>query len=183
VHRTDEQCIRNCLDGHPEVFRHLVARHHAALMGHLRSQVGDEDDAAEAAQETFVRAYFALPRLNKPGSFVSWLLGIADRVVKETWRRKKQHQTVAFDDRRVVDASEQSDGMPDADVSKAVGRLPEVYREVVVLRYYDGLSCAQIGERLDVPIGTVTKRLSRAYSLLREHLREGDPERDSEVES
>jgi RNA polymerase sigma-70 factor, ECF subfamily len=183
VCRTDEQCIRDCLDGHPEFFRHLVARHQAALMVYLRRQVGEGDEATEAAQESFVRAYFALPSLKKPGSFVSWLLGIADRVVKETWRWKKQHQSVAFDDRQVVDASEQSGEMPDLDVSKAVSRLPEVYRETVFLRYYERLSCAQIGERLDVPIGTVTKRLSRAYSLLREYLGEDDVRKDMEVES
>ena len=181
--RTDEQCIRDCLDGHPEVFRHLVARHQAALLAQLRTQVGGEEEAAEAAQEAFVRAYFALPKLNKPASFAAWLKGIADRVVKETWRRKKQHQSVAFDDRQVVDTSERSGEMPDVDVSKAVGRLPEVYRETVLLRYYERLSCAQIGERLDVPIGTVTKRLSRAYSLLRGYLGEGDVREDSEVES
>jgi hypothetical protein len=45
-----------------------------------------------------------------------------------------------------------------------------VYREVVLMRYYGGLSCAEIGGNLGVPVGTVTKRLSRAYAMLRESL-------------
>ena len=45
-----------------------------------------------------------------------------------------------------------------------MAKLPETYREVIVLRFYDGQSCAEIGRGLDIPLGTVTKRLSRAYS-------------------
>ena len=55
-----------------------------------------------------------------------------------------------------------------ADLSEAVAKLPDAYREVIVLRFYDRQSCAEISRGLDIPLGTVTKRLSRAYSLLRE---------------
>ncbi len=55
-------------------------------------------------------------------------------------------------------------------MTEAVAKLPEVYREVVWLRFYEGHSCAEISRDLDVPIGTVSKRLSRAYALLRDHL-------------
>jgi RNA polymerase sigma-70 factor (ECF subfamily) len=66
-------------------------------------------------------------------------------------------------------------------VTEAVARLPDVYREVIVLRFYNGRSCAEISRDLNVPLGTVTKRLSRAYALLREHLGRKLPERESEV--
>jgi RNA polymerase sigma-70 factor (ECF subfamily) len=58
----------------------------------------------------------------------------------------------------------------EAATAEAVANLPETYHEVIVLRYYGGYSCAEIGRDLGVPLGTVTKRLSRAYSLLRERL-------------
>ncbi|MGW8257737.1 MAG: RNA polymerase sigma factor [Thermoguttaceae bacterium] len=95
--RTDEQCIRDCLDGHPEDFRHLVARHQAALMEILRGRMCDDEQAAEAAQESFVRAYFGLQNLKKPSSFFPWLVGIAERVIRENWRDEKRRHCVAFD--------------------------------------------------------------------------------------
>ena len=72
-------------------------------------------------------------------------------------------------------ASRQSHS-PNPEVTRAVGELPEIYRQVVLLRYYAGLSCAEISRDLEVPLGTATKRLSRAYSLLREYLQEQNPQ-------
>ena len=52
----------------------------------------------------------------------------------------------------------------------AIAELPETYRQAIVLRYYEGLSCQEVAKRLDAPLGTVTKTLSRAYVLLRQEL-------------
>ncbi len=89
---SDEQCVRSCLDGHPEAFRHLVERYQTPLLRHLRLRLGNVGEATEAAQEAFVRAYFALGDLRKPEAFFSWLLGIADRVAKETHRAAKRRR-------------------------------------------------------------------------------------------
>jgi DNA-directed RNA polymerase specialized sigma24 family protein len=59
----DEQCIRSCLDGQPGAFRHLVERYQTPLVRHLCGSLGNRDQAEEAAQEAFVRAYFALRKL------------------------------------------------------------------------------------------------------------------------
>ena len=56
----------------------------------------------------------------------------------------------------------------DAPLERAIGRLPESQRNIVLLRYYGGLTCAQVARRLELPLGTVTKNLSRAYALMRE---------------
>ena len=61
---------------------------------------------------------------------------------------------------------------PDTALDQAVRGLPEIYRQVVLLRYYGGLSCAEVGRELGVSVGTVTMRLSRAYRMLRECLAE-----------
>ena len=55
-------------------------------------------------------------------------------------------------------------------MTEAVTRLPDTYRQVILLRFYGGRSCAEISQNLGVPLGTITKRLSRAYTLLRERL-------------
>jgi RNA polymerase sigma-70 factor, ECF subfamily len=177
----DEQCVRCCLDGHPEAYRSLVDRYQLPLMRRLCGSLGNVDEASEAAQETFVRAYFALGSLRKPEAFFSWLVGIADRVVKETFRAAKRRRTLAGQQVELPDAVGKRETSADAELMAAVERLPDVYREVVMLRFYDGQSCDEISRTLDVPLGTVTKRLSRAYSLLREYLQPAAEGRQSEV--
>ncbi len=175
----DKQYVQLCLDGEPDAFRHLVFRYQGRLVSYLTGRLGGGQAADEAAQETFVRAYFALRRLRKPDSFFSWLLGIADRVVKETYRdRRRETATLRCD--LVEDKAESP--ASDPDVRQAVAELPDLYREMVLLRYYGGLSCAEISSELGVPLGTVTKRLSRAYALLRKSLRTRQ-QKDYEVQS
>ena len=139
-------------------------------------------EAAEAAQETFVRAYFALGKLNRPEAFFSWLLGIADRVAKEAARARSRRKNVALRD-DVAEPPPQRDDSATEQLSSAVAGLPELYRQVVLLRYYADMSCADISRHLHVPVGTVTKRLSRAYALLRQTLRSPSDPQDAEVPS
>ena len=55
-------------------------------------------------------------------------------------------------------------------MDEAIATLPEDYRQVIMLRYFEGLSCQEIATRLETPLGTVTKTLSRAYAALRQEL-------------
>lgn len=166
---TDSDCVRRCLDGQPDAFRQLVQRYHGPLMGFLAGRLASHDMAEEAAQESLVRAYFSLSKLRKPESFYSWLLGIAGRVGKEFVRaRRRQLNLTALAAERPR-PEHASHGLR---LEAAVAELPEPYRKVILLRYYGGNSCAQVAEELGLPIGTVTKQLSRAYGLLREALRD-----------
>jgi RNA polymerase sigma-70 factor (ECF subfamily) len=56
-------------------------------------------------------------------------------------------------------------------LEEAIAVLPESYRQVILMRYYEGLSCQDVATRLAMPLGTVTKTLSRAYALLRQELK------------
>jgi RNA polymerase sigma-70 factor (ECF subfamily) len=168
---SDDACIRSCLNDHPEAYRHLVRRYESPLARYLRGRLGNADEAAEAVQETFVRAYFALSTLRKPGAFLPWLMGIADRVVKEAYRATRRFRTTDLEQVEPPEANRQQTSSAEAVTAEAVAKLPDTYREVILLRYYGGYSCAEISRDLDVPLGTVTKRLSRAYALLRERLR------------
>jgi hypothetical protein len=89
---TDKFYIERCLDGHPDDFRYLVRRYQAVLLAQLAGKLGDKERAEEAAQETFVRAYFNMNKLQRPQSFFPWLLGIAGRVAKEHHRKEKIHR-------------------------------------------------------------------------------------------
>jgi RNA polymerase sigma-70 factor (ECF subfamily) len=168
---TDKYYVERCLDGHPDDFRYLVRRYQAALLANLAGKLGDRDRAEEAAQETLVRAYFNMSKLKKPDSFFSWLLGIADRVAKEH-ERKEQIQRQRELVRSFSQEASGTEFSQDYALESAVAGLPEAYRQVVLLRYYGGHSCNQIAGQLDVPLGTVTKTLSRAYAMLRETLQQ-----------
>jgi RNA polymerase sigma-70 factor, ECF subfamily len=177
----DQQSVESCLDGHPEAYRQLVERYQAPLMRCLWVQLGNQEEVAEAAQETFVRAYFALSNLRKPEAFFSWLVGIAQRVAQEARRAAKRRRQF---DQEQFELAKTTDKRPtDADpaVAEAVAQLPDTCRQVVLLRFYGGLSCQEISRDLNVPLGTVTKRLSRAYGLLRERLRACIPARENEA--
>lgn len=168
---TDQHYVERCLDGHPDDFRHLVRRYQPVLLAHLAGKLGRRDSAEEAAQETFVRAYFKMDKLKKPESFFPWLLGIADNVAKEQQRkemvrRKRESVREACEEAPPPELSE------DYGLEAVVAGLPEAYRTVILLRYYGGQSCKQVAAQLDLPLGTVTVTLSRAYALLRDTLQQ-----------
>jgi RNA polymerase sigma-70 factor (ECF subfamily) len=167
----DKFYVERCLDGHPDDYRYLVRRYQGALLANLAGKLGSRDRAEEAAQEALVRAYFNIGKLKKPDSFFSWLLGIADNVAKEQ-QRKEQIQRQREIVRSSLEESAGTELSQDYALETAIAELPEVYRKVILLRYYGQHSCNQIAEQLDMPLGTVTKTLSRAYAMLRESLQQ-----------
>lgn len=165
----DKYLVERCLDGRPDEFRHLIRRYQTAVTAYLTSKLGSRTNAEEAAQETFVRAYFGLKNLKKQESFSSWLLGIANNVAKEQMRNKSQNVDM---DLLAERQSREQKTTDDFELQRAFAELPDSYREMILLRFYANQSCQQIAENLNMPIGTVTKTLSRAYSQLRELLQE-----------
>ncbi|HUW58760.1 MAG TPA: RNA polymerase sigma factor, partial [Planctomycetota bacterium] len=121
--------MQSCLDGHPEDYRHLVRRYQGVLLSYLTGLLGSRSGAEEAAQETFVRAYFVLGKLKKPGSFFSWLLGIAARVAKEHQRAGQRDRRIG---REVFEMSSTAGTAPgtsaDLSLARAIAQLPETWR-------------------------------------------------------
>jgi RNA polymerase sigma-70 factor, ECF subfamily len=165
----DEEHVQQCLDGEPDAYRWLVQQHQNALRAYLVGRLGSRDLAEEVAQEAFVRAYFLLGRLRKGQSFRPWLIGIAVRAGQELLRAQKRFP--ATGDMLDIPAPVKSDnGAREELLPAAVAGLPAVYREAILLRFHAGLTCAEMSQNLGLPISSVTKRLSRAYALLREAL-------------
>jgi RNA polymerase sigma-70 factor (ECF subfamily) len=168
---SDRDDIRLSLDGHPEAFGRLVERYEGPLLSYLTGRLGDKDRAEEVAQEAFVRSFSALRTLKKPESFFPWLFGVADRVLKEQYRAEVRHAKAV---RSLAEETSTAPTGHDLDLERAVAELDEPYRQVVLLRYYGGMSCDEVAQRLGVPLGTVTKQLSRAYVMLRGSLSQAD---------
>ena len=171
----DSECIARCLDGHPEAYRLLVERYQGPLVSWLTARLRNRSAAEDVAQEAFVRAWLALGRFRTGQPFFAWLSGIAVRVAREMSRaerrRGRHHRLAGVAGPRDPVAPAEGGEKPDWRLRRAVDALREAHRSVVLLRYYGPCSCKEVAERLHLPLGTVTKRLSRAHAELRELLR------------
>jgi len=170
---TDREYVERCRNGNPDDFRFLVLRYQGPVFAFVAGRLGNRTLAREAAQESFVRAFFALDKLQKPEAFHAWLLGIAGRVALEfqrtVARRKEDGETA---EAVAVAAPEPEEALR---LDEAIAALPDAYRQLILLRYYEQLSCQEIAERLRMPLGSVTKTLSRAYAALRQILEPPTP--------
>jgi len=156
--------------------------------------LGNADDADDVAQETFVRAYRALDRYDERYAFYTWLRAIATRIaLNEIAKRRRRRteggdafetaaETVAGADRDPIDTI--AGGELAAAVESALDELSPDYRAVLVLRAHENLSYAEIASTLEIPVGTVMSRLSRARIQVRNILAARGvalPEREEEA--
>ena len=170
---TDREYVERCRNGSPDDFRFLVQRYQGPVFAFVAGRLGNRTLAREAAQESFVRAFFALDKLQKPEAFHAWLLGIAGRVALEFRRTVTRRK----EDGEPTEAVAVEAPAPEEDLrlDEAVAALPDAYRQLIRLRYFEQLSCQEIAERLQMPLGSVTKTLSRAYAALRQILEPPTP--------
>lgn len=169
----NELTVIRCQLGEREALDELVERWHPPLWRYIRRMVEHNDQAEEAAQETWVRVLRALPRLREPKLFATWFFGIARRVLMDRLRSKYTRapgleapdpQDVAAADPPSFDAEEI------ARLHDGLSGLPLIEREAITLFSSAGLSLHHIAEITRVPEGTVKSRLHRARRLLRETL-------------
>ena len=165
----DDALVERVLAGDRGAFRRLVERHAAAVHRICYGLLGHHQDAEDAAQDTFLRAYRALERFDARFSFRNWLLKIATNLCRDRLRRRRwqlslaeyrpwsEPQAPAEDEPRFPTSGDLLHR-----VERAVAELPLVYREVFILYHQEGRSCAEISELLDRPVGTVKTQLHRA---------------------
>lgn len=188
MNEQDRAAVEAVKSGDTESFRGLVDRHKSRVYGILMSLVGDEDLAEELAQETFVKAFTGIAGFREDASFGTWLVQIAihgardhrrrmsrlrqRRVVSlDALREARRYELEPADDRRWADPrtrveSREEEGL----VREALEQLPPEYREVLVLKHFDGWSYEQIAESTGDTVGTLKVRAHRARRLLRDSL-------------
>ncbi len=142
----------------------LVDRHAAPLHRFLARMTGDPAEAEDLLQETWIRIARGARRFDPGRRFRPWAWGIAANLARDHHRRRRVRRegTPAL-------AAETSgaSALEQADVRGRLARLPARLREVVVLRYYEGLDEGELAQALDVPRGTVKSRLHAAMRMLR----------------
>jgi RNA polymerase sigma-70 factor (ECF subfamily) len=164
-------------DGDPDAFGELFDGHARAVHGLAYRLTGNRTEAEEIVSLAFLEAWRLRDRVEPDGeSLRPWLLGITVNVVRNHTRAARRHQAALA---RVPDpgvvpdfadevASRLDDGARLAAVRDAFGRLRPDEQDVVALCVWSGLDYAQAAAALEVPVGTVRSRLSRARAKLRE---------------
>lgn len=188
--RSDEELVEACQAGESSAYDVLVARWEDKIRGASYRLLGSEDEARDAAQEAFLKAYKGLPAFKGEAQFSSWLYRIAVNLCRDRLRRRKGKTLVsleALEEAGPVIATREPgahDLVQQLDLRRAVRRaiaeLSEEQREVVILKEYQGLTFLEIAQALDLPVSTVKTRLYRGLGQLRLRLesdgvREGAP--------
>jgi RNA polymerase sigma-70 factor (ECF subfamily) len=169
----DEALAARAAGGDRGAFEALVTRHREAVYRLCWSAAGNHADADDAAQETFVRLYRALPSYDPSRPFGPWLRKIAWNCGL-TVRRDGSTGVPVDPGREAADAADPAPGPEETAsgreerrrVAGAMAGLPAELRTVMVLRAVEGLSYAEISETAGIPAGTVMSRLSRARERL-----------------
>ena len=182
---SDQQLLNCYLSGDRNAISQLIERHSRRVRDYIQMMVKDEDEADDIFQETFIKAVRVIDdgRYTDNGKFLSWILRIAHNQVIDHFRARKQDKTtneaeagydmlgsLRFSEGNVEDAmvSEQIE----ADIRMLVELLPAEQREVVMMRYFSGLSFKEIAEQTDVSINTALGRMRYALINLRRMIKE-----------
>ncbi len=179
---SDEELVARAREGDRPAFARLVERHSVSVYNLTLRMVGNREDAEEAAQDVFVRAYRSLDRFRGDSRFSTWLYRIAVNVSLSSARRSRRDLSTTS----LSEPEDDEDGLPmqlpdpSADpaeqfeqaefrdqVRKMVAALPPIYSAVISMYHMQSLSYDEIAEALELPIGTVKARLFRARTALR----------------
>jgi RNA polymerase sigma-70 factor (ECF subfamily) len=167
--------VRACVEGRPGAFDLLVNRHSRAVYNLCYRFLGSHEDAADAAQEVFLRAFRALPRFKGDSSVGTWLYRIGVNLCLNR-RAARPPATEPIDERtfRVSSAPDAMTRLLDAEraeqVRSAIARLPDRQRAALILRVYHDLSHQEIAQVLGSSEGAVKTNFFHALRNLRKLL-------------
>jgi RNA polymerase sigma-70 factor (ECF subfamily) len=178
----DAQDMARLAGDHEAALNDLMERHAEKLFHYLVRSLQDEDDAADLAQESFVKVYHNRAKFDPSQKFTTWLYAIASNLVRDRYRWRSRHPQVSLDAENEQTETNWKHNLPAAEhapderiqseeraatVRKAVAGLPQELRQPLILAAYQGMSQAEIAEILKCSVKAVETRIYRA----RQHLR------------
>jgi RNA polymerase sigma-70 factor (ECF subfamily) len=174
---TDEELILKVQEGQNQAYDILVGRYKNRLYAYLFRLLGNESEAEEFAQETFVRAYMHADKYRTVAKFSTWLYTIATNLVRNRIRNIKRRPKIISiwsddqggDEGRWVEIKDEGPSPEDTMdrkrlnemIQEAIGRIPSKYRPSFVLREINGLSYEEISAATGLKLGTVRSRINR----------------------
>ncbi len=183
MERDDKQLISDYLTGNENALHDLIRKYLKALYNFAYRLAGNTEDAEDITQEIFIKVWKNIKRYDQNYSVKTWLFAIARNTTID-WLRKKRD--LVFSDFETNEGENilfdtLTDPMPLSDeiiartedkkfLNHALSKLPLMYREVIILRYQDGLTFKEIGDIVGKPLDTVKSQHRRALIALRKLL-------------
>lgn len=179
---TDEELVARSIRGDNDSFNELILRWERPIYALAYRTIGREEEARDVCQETFLRAFRALPAFRGQSKFSSWLYRIALNLCRDWMRRERRTPIVQppedVDVMELAAAAEPSESIEDLvarkDLTRAVERamavLPEEQRTAIVLKEYHGLTFQEIADLMGCPLSTVKTRLYQGLTVVRREL-------------
>ena len=182
---TDEELVARSKGGDADSFNQLILRWERPIYALAYRVIGREEDARDVCQETFLRAFRALPGFKGEAKFSSWVYRIALNLCRD-WMRKKR-RTPVMQAPEGVDLADLADRAAERGpvesietlvarrqlsqrVATAMRTLPEEQRTAIILKEYHGMTFLEIAELQGCPLSTVKTRVYQGLSVLRRHL-------------
>jgi len=179
---TDEDLVARSRGGDVDSFNQLILRWERPIYALAYRVIGREEEARDVCQETFLRAFRALPGFRGQAKFSSWLYRIALNLCRDWIRRQRRAPVVqmpeAVDPIELAAEREPSESIEElvcrrelsAAVADAMALLSEEQRTAIILKEYHGMTFQEIAELQDCPLSTVKTRVYQGLSVLRRHL-------------
>lgn len=179
----EKELILRCQQGDETAFEALIRLHEKKVYTLCRRMCRDEEDALEAAQDTFLAVWRGIGSYRADAAFSTWLYRLATNACLDLLRREKRRGgEVSLDDEEArldpADTAPQPEEAAEREETRRMVReglyaLPDNYRQVLVLRELEQLSYTEIAEAAQLDVGTVKSRISRARTALRNYLAAG----------
>jgi RNA polymerase sigma-70 factor (ECF subfamily) len=182
MEQNEQLLLHKAKAGDIEAFEELIDAYQKKVFNLAFRIIGNYDDAADLAQETFVRIFKAISKFKEESSFSTWIYRITTNVCLDEIRKRKNKKILSLDEDIHMDDGDmkrqvESDEIgPEQNaereevrriVNDAINMLPEDQRVVITLRDIDGMSYEEISETLKCPGGTVKSRINRARVALK----------------
>lgn len=174
IDRTDESLAAEAISGDQAAFSLLMTRHRGLAFAYVRARLGNREEAEDALQECFVRAYLSLDRYRGARPWGAWFMAIVRNHCTDLGRRKR----VRVAEPLVEWEADRSPGPEDSlqirhdreNLRAAIWELPEKFRTPLLMHYEAGKSYREIAAALGVPESTLVGRLAGALRMLRRRL-------------
>jgi RNA polymerase sigma-70 factor (ECF subfamily) len=179
---TDEDLVARSRGGDVDSFNQLILRWERPIYALAYRVIGREEDARDVCQETFLRAFRALPGFKGQAKFSSWIYRIALNLCRDWIRRQRRTPVVQMpEDAEAIEriaARDPVESIEDlvarkelsAIVAEAMAVLPEEQRTAIILKEYHGMTFQEIAELQGCPLSTVKTRLYQGLTVLRRNL-------------
>jgi RNA polymerase sigma-70 factor (ECF subfamily) len=178
VEPSDAELVRRVRAGDTRAYGALVSRYRDRLGRYAVHMIGDREDAEEALQDSFVRAYRSLARCDDPARFGAWLYGILVNRCRTTGARAARRHRMFVHDAQALNGAAHADQADRLDwidaVDRALARLAPEYREAFLLKHVEDLEYDEISELTGAGVSALKMRVKRAREQLQRYLREAE---------